>query len=113
MNEAMGTVVGELIQMNSKMVLSGAATTVIVISVIFFAIFIIATVMAYGETKRWWILLLLAAVSAGGIAYGVCMPRIKEIHACVNGPISLETVSSVYDIVRIDGKEIVLRERQS
>ena len=58
-------------------------------------------------------MLVLAAVSAGGIVYGVCMPRVKEIHACVNGPVSLETVSSVYDIVRIDGKEIVLMERQS
>lgn len=113
MNEAMGTVVGELMQMNSKMVLSGTAITVIEISVIFFATFIIATAVAYSEIKRWWILLLLAVVSAGGIAYGVCMPRIKEIHACVNGPISLERVSSVYDIVSIDGKEIVLRERQT
>ena len=111
MNEAMGTVVGELIQMNSKMMLSDTATTVIVISVIFFAIFIIATAVAYGETKRWWILLLLAVVSVGGIAYGVRIPRIKEIHACVNGPISLERVSAVYDIVSIDGKEIVLRKR--
>jgi hypothetical protein len=95
------------------MVLSDTAITVVVISVIFFAIFIIATAMAYGETKRWWILLLLAAMSAGAIAYGVRMPRIKEIHACVNGPISLERVSAVYDIVSIDGKEIVMRERQT
>jgi hypothetical protein len=29
----------------------------------------------------------------------------------VNGPISLERVSAVYDIVEIDGKEIVMRER--
>ena len=35
----------------------------------------------------------------------------KEIRACVNGPVSLERVSAVYDIVSIDGKEIVLRER--
>ena len=111
MNPAMGTVVGELIQMNSKMVLSDTAINVIGISVIFFVTFIIATAVAYGETKRLWILLLLTAVSAGGIAYGVCMPRIKEIRACVNGPISLERVNSVYDIVKIDGKEIVLRER--
>ncbi len=111
MNEAMGTVVGELIQMNSKMVLSDSASLVIGISVICFMMFAIITVATYFDTKRWWIFLLLAVVSAGGIAHGVCMPRIKEIHACVNGPISLERVSSVYDIVSIDGKEIVLRER--
>jgi uncharacterized membrane protein len=113
MNEAMGTVMGELIQMNSKMVLSDSASLVIGISVICFIMFLIITVAAYVETKRWWILLLLTAVSACGIAYGVCMPRIKEIHACVNGPISLERVSAVYDIVSIDGKEIVMRERQT
>ena len=111
MNEAMGTVVGELIQMNSKMVLSDSASLVIGISGVCFTIFAIITVAAYFDTKRWWIFLLLAVVSAGGIAHGVCMPRIKEIRACVNGPISLERVSAVYDIVEIDGKEIVLRER--
>jgi hypothetical protein len=111
MNEAMGTVVGELIQMNAKMVVSDSASLLIGMSVICFIMFLIITVAAYAETKRWWILLLLAAVSAGGIAYGARMPRIKEIHACVNGPISLERVSAVYDIVSIDGKEIVMRER--
>ena len=111
MNEAMGTVMGELIQMNSKMVLSDSASLVIGISVVCFVMFLSITVATYAETKRWWIFLLLAVVSAGGIAYGICMPRVKEIRACVNGPISLERVNAVYDIVEIDGKEIVLRER--
>ena len=111
MNEAMGTVVGELIQMNCKMVVSDTASFVIGISVVCFTMFAIITVATYFDTKRWWIFLLLAVVSAGGIAYGVCMPRIKEIRACVNGPISLERVNAVYDITKIDGKEIVLRER--
>ena len=111
MNAAMGTVMGELIQMNAKMVLSDSASLVIGISVICFTMFVIITVATYFDAKRWWIFLLLAVVSAGGIAHGVCMPRIKEIRACVNGPISLEQVSTVYDIVKIDGKEIVLRER--
>lgn len=111
MNEAMGTVMGELIQMNAKMVVSDSASLVIGISMIFFIMFLVATVITCAETKRWWIFLLLAVVSAGGIAYGICMPRIKEIRACVNGPISLERVSAVYDIVMIDGKELVLRER--
>ena len=111
MNEAMGTVVGELIQMNSKMVVSETASFVIGISVVCFILFVLVAAAAYTETKRWWIFLLIAVVSAGGIAYGVCMPRIKEIRACVNGPISLERVNAVYDIVKIDGKEIVMRER--
>ena len=111
MNEAMGTVVGELIQMNSKMVISDNAETVIVISVICFIAFAFVTVLAFGESKWGWIPLVLAIISVGAIIFGINMPRVKEIHACVNGPLSLERIESVYDIVKIDGKELVLRER--
>lgn len=111
MNPAMGTVVGELIQMNSKMVTSPAAETVIVISTLFFLGFAIATGVMAGINKWWWVTLVLAVISAAVIAYGVNMPRVKEIHACVNGPLSLETVSARYDIIKIDGKELTLRVR--
>lgn len=111
MNSAMGTVVGELIQMNSKMVMSSAAETVIVISTLFFLGFAIATAVAAGTSKWWWVTLILAVISVGAIVYGVKMPRVKEIHACVNGPLSLEQVEAVYDIVKIDGKELTLRVR--
>lgn len=111
MNSAMGTVVGELIQMNSKMVVSDTAAIVIGVSSICFMLFVLLAAAAYLEAKRWWIFLILVVMSAGGIAYGACMPRVKEIRACVNGPISLERVNAVYDITKIDGKEIVMRER--
>lgn len=111
MNPAMGTVVGELIQMNSKMVISDNAEAVIVISVICFIAFALVTVMAFGESKWWWIPLVLTVISVGTIIFGINMPRIKEIHACVNGPLSLERIESVYDIVKIDGKELTLRVR--
>ena len=111
MNPEMGTVVGELIQMNSKMVISDNAEVVIVISVICFIAFAFCTVIVFGETKRWWIPLVFAIVSVGAIVYGINMPRVKEIHACVNGPLSLERIESVYDIVKIDGKELTLRVR--
>ena len=111
MNEAMGTVVGELIQMNAKMVMSDAAEFMTVMGVLFGALMLIAAFVCWDAKKRWWPWLVAALMFAGLAFWGNSMPRIKEIRACVNGPISLETVSSVYDIVSIDGKEIVLRER--
>ena len=112
MNEAMGTVVGELIQMNAKMVMSNAAEFMTVMGVLFGALMLIAAfVCLLDAKKRWWLWLVAALLLAGLAFWGNSMPRIKEIRACVNGPISLERVSAVYDIVNIDGKEIVLRER--
>jgi len=114
MNDAMGTVVGELIQMNAKMVVTNLALGLIIIGCSLAVGFGISAFMWWLECKkRWWMLLIAALAFAVVAIAGIRMPRVKEIHACVNGPISLETVSSVYDIVSIDGKEIVMRERQT
>lgn len=111
-NEAMGTVVGELIQMNSKMVMSTEAEFMVAFGALVGAVMLIVAFVCWWDAKkRWWLWLVAALLLAGLVFWGNNMPRIKEIHACVNGPISLETVSAVYDIVKIDGKELVLRER--
>jgi hypothetical protein len=112
MNDAMGTDMGELIQMNAKMVMSGCAKNMLVIGVLFGTLMLIVAIVRWHEEKRrWWAWLMAALLLAGLAFWGNSMPRIKEIRACVNGPVSLERVSAVYDIVSIDGKEIVLRER--
>ena len=112
MNEAMGTVVGELIQMNAKMVMSTEAEFMVVFGTLVGAAMLIAAFVCWWDAKkRWWLWLVAALMFAGLAFWGNSMPRIKEIRACVNGPISLERVSAVYDIVSIDGKEIVMRER--
>ena len=115
MNEAMGTVVGELIQMNAKMVVTGDAIECIVLGVLAFLTMAWWTVyMIRAKKKLLAIVLGLVALGCGALAvHGATMPLVKEIHACVNGPISLERVSAVYDIVKVDGKEIVMRERQT
>jgi len=108
----MGTVVGELIQMNAKMVMSTEAEFMVVFGTLVGAAMLIAAFVCWwGAKKRWWLWLVAALLLAGLAFWGNSMPRIKEIRACVNGPISLERVSAVYDIVSIDGKEIVMRER--
>ena len=112
MNEAMGTVVGELIQMNAKMTMSETAQVMVVMGVLFGAFMLIVAVVWWSDAKkRWWAWLVAAMLLAGLAYWGNRLPREKIIHACVNGPISLERVSAVYDIVKIDGKELVLRER--
>lgn len=111
-NEAMGTVVGELIQMNAHMVVTNTALGLIIVGVSLATGLVISAFMWWLEAKkRWWMMAILAAAFAALAVAGCRMPRVKEIRACVNGPISLETVSAVYDIVKIDGKELVLRER--
>lgn len=113
MNEAMGTVMGELIQMNAKMVVTKDARECIVLGVLACATMLFWTLFMIRAKKRALAIVLgLIALGCGALAvHGATMPRVKEIRACVNGPISLERVNAVYDIVEIDGKEIVLRER--
>lgn len=112
MNPAMGTVVGELIQMNSKMVMTPTALFMALFGVIGGGLLLaVAVIWWSGNIKRWWVGLIGAALLAGLAFWGNNLPRVKEIHACVNGPISLEQVSAVYDIVKIDGKELTLRVR--
>jgi len=113
MNEAMGTVVGELIQMNAKMVVAGDAKTCMVIGLLGCVTFVLWTLWAAMKKRKILaiVFVVLALAEVALFAHGVTTPREKIIHACVNGPISLETVSAVYDIVKIDGKELVLRER--
>ena len=115
----MGELTGGLIRMNAKMVVTVDAQFMIVVGAIFGVLLLTVAVYVFTDTaverkKRrhmGWALVALACVCAALAVYGTRIPRVKEIRACVDGPISLERICSVYDIVSIDGKEIVLRER--
>ena len=109
----MGELTGGLIQMNAKMVVTGDAKTDMVIGLLGAIVFVFWTVWAIHDKKWAWAILfaVVALAEAMLFVHGVSTPRVKEIHACVSGPISLERISSVYDIVSVDGKELVLRER--
>jgi hypothetical protein len=112
MNEAMGTVAGGLIQMNAHMVVTNTALGLIIVGVSLATGLAISAFMWWLEAKkRWWMLAIFAVAFAALAVAGCRMPRVKEIHACADGPISLETVSAVYDIVNVDGKELTLRVR--
>ena len=116
----MGELTGELIQMNCHMVTSRAAGTIIgcgiMLAIPFGAIAVGIGIAAHDDRSR------VLGVTAGVLAalcigcaamawHGYHMPKEKIIHACANGPVSLERVAAVYDIVDVDGKELTLRER--
>lgn len=103
---------GGLIQMNARMVATGDAVTVIAIAAVTAALALLAAFIAWLDgKKRWWMYIIAAAICAVAVVIGCRMPRVREIHACAVGPVSLEQVAAVYDIVSVDGKELVLRER--
>lgn len=108
----MGELTGGLIQMNAHMVRQSKYDVVIALGIVAAIIFVMLAAFTVKDSKKafaaWLVLAIVGAVVAI-IAYN--KPMVKEIHACASGPISLESVASVYDIVEIDGKELVLRER--
>ena len=114
----MGELTGGLIQMNSHMVVSKFAQTMIITGSILFVVVALLALLCWPDTKnrlKHWVpflvCLCIAAIAAGMVVYGAKMPRQKIIKACANGAISLETVSSRYDIIEVDGSELTLRVR--
>lgn len=113
MNEA----VSGLIQMNAKMVMQDWARGLMIFSAIIFwcvGIFLIASL--FYEDKKWWrkkwfIFLVVLAILVSLFAIGVNAPREKIIKACASGPISMEQIAIRYDILKVDGKELTLKER--
>ena len=106
-------VAGDLIQMNAHMEMSGAAVLLIVAGVIVVTVVAIAAMILAADIgwKGMTVLGVIAAMAIAAMIIGVEMPREKTIHACANGPVSLEQIAVRYDIVKVDGKELTLRVR--
>lgn len=110
-------VTGSLIEMNVHNVLDASASILcqigrigIIVSIVgIFSLFIIDSV----KSKTEWITTCIIAmiVCAGLLIFGTRMPKIKEINYCANGPVQIEQIAATYDIVKIDGKQITVRER--
>lgn len=102
-----------LVQMNAKMVMTYSATTVLTLGIMLAFVAMIITIAGWLEGKRfWWVGCLVVLAFAGMAVYGVNMPMVKEIRACAVEPVQLDRIAAVYDIVSVDGKELVLRERR-
>ena len=104
---------GGLIEMNAHMVRVKAFEPMLAIGIVGVMIFGAFLALAISEKSKVGILIcgMLTVMFALLIVKAVRMPMKKEIRACVSGPISLEQVAAVYDIVEVDGKELTLRER--
>lgn len=108
----MGALTNGLVQMNAKMVLSGNAKTWITLGIMLAVVTLFIVVTAWLAGKRfWWVGLVVAAAFVAMAIVGYRQPRLKEIRACAVEPVELDRIAAVYDIVSVDGKELVLRER--
>lgn len=107
---------GALIEMNVAKVLSPDAQTLMSLSIVFFAMFVTAFVVNIAVNKNVRIaaaLSILIALSVTGFCIGINTPRVRQIEYCAVGPVSIEEISERFDIVEINGKKIVVRERRS
>lgn len=105
-----------LIQMTAHMIRRPEAYHMIVagISIAALSLFLMlcATISSQEHKRRYLLGFLAAAIIGATIAIiGANQPRVKELHCCASGAISLEEVATRYDIKEIDGKLIILWER--
>lgn len=102
-----------LIQMNVHMEVTAGAAILIALGIaaaVAGAIAVICGLMM--EERR--LALVFAAIGLLGaalIVVGARMPRDRIITACASGPVSIEQVAAVYDVIEVDGKMLRLRER--
>lgn len=106
---------GSLIQMNAHAHLPDYAQTLVMLGILLGLVFIILLILELIFREKWTrtasLLLVLILLCTTAFYIGYTRPREKIIMACVNGPISIERISGVYDILEIDGKMLKLRER--
>ena len=103
---------GGLIQMNAHMVHQSQYFPMVFFGVACGIFFLIMAIANFKEHKgTFYVCALFTCVFIAVLIAAFNLPMKKEIHACVSGPISLESVAAVYDIVEVDGKELILRER--
>lgn len=105
-----------LIEMNARMVTTWTSAAVNAIGIIAVVAFVLLAIVSWlmVERRRGLVIGLCVALALAGVGvviYANAMPKVREIHYCANGPVSLEQIAAVYEIVKVDGKELVLRER--
>ena len=110
----MNDIPGGLIQMNAHMVTKSGASAVMMIGGMVTLLFFVLTICAIAGPPNKEGVIAFAVMTALGVGLffaGRAIPKVKEIHACASGPVSMEQVATRYIIVKVDGKELILRER--
>lgn len=98
---------GKLIEMNAHMMMTEGARMAIVFGALATAVFLfmlVLTLVVGGKHKVSTAITcaVMAALCAGLVAMGNSAPWVKEIRFCADGPISLERLAAVYQIMKID-----------
>ena len=108
----MGELTGTLIEMNAKLVMTDWALWMVWVGGFGMVLMVLVTI---GVMPSGWKMVVGMGALAVGCAVlfivGLNEPRVREIRYCANGPVSLEQISTRFDIVKVDGKELVLREK--
>ena len=108
---------GGLIQMTAHSVVTSEARAMIVWGCVLAAVcaaLAVAAALSRKRRHRWRYVAFFAALAVAGAIVagsGAGQPRRKMLYCCASGPVSLEAVSAVYDIVGVDGKLLTLAER--
>ena len=108
---------GNLIEMNAKYTAKGYANSIIFVGaiMIMFGLLFLISELIYGKGKtrviRSFISGSVMLIGISLVIFAFKIPKDHIIKCCANGPISIEQLSTLYDIIDVDGKEITLRER--
>lgn len=108
-------VAGSLIEMNVHNVASASARNIYdlaIILIIVSTIVALAGILIDAKDKKLGLLACAFAfvIGIGLLIFGSNIPRVKEINYCANGPVQIEQIAATYDIIKIDGKQITVRE---
>lgn len=114
----MNEVQSGLIEMNAHMVMEDWAEAMTTIGFVIFGITAIILLLdllveprSLWIKKCWYRYVLVLVLSFFFAMIGVKAPRVKVIKACASGPVSIEQIAIKYDVIKVDGKELTLKER--
>ena len=109
----MKEIAGGLIEMNAHMIMPKSAITLMIIGGTLTFIAVVACAGFIVDKNLRCALGAVAVILIGCLIFyrGMITPRVKEIHACASGVVSLELIAARYQIVDVDGKELILREK--
>lgn len=108
----MSEITGGLIQMNAHMIRPEKYEVIMAFGVVAAIIFAMLAIWMFADSKKLAIgFAVFVMVSVAIVIIAANKPKVKEIHACADGAVSLEQIAARYEIVEVDGKELVLRER--
>lgn len=106
-----------LIQMTAHMIVRPEAQTRIIVGLILAALcalLALCAALSKKQSHKLRYVAIFVAIALLGVVVAVSgarQPRRKVLYCCASGPVSLEAVSAMYDIVGVDGKLLTLAER--